>query len=63
MMDDNQYYFKWRLRNPTGEWVVCGPFGNYDQAKREREKSKAVDVEVTIPFLASSKEEAQKRNA
>jgi hypothetical protein len=64
MSDDHQYYFKFRqiIPRPPGSWVVCGPYNTYDEAKRARETAKAWDAEVSIPFSASSKEEAEKRN-
>lgn len=56
--DDLKYYFGFRVINPTGSWVVYGPFQTNDEAKREREKAKAIDARVTTPFLAESKEDA-----
>lgn len=55
---EQKYYFGFRVLRPTGRWVVCGPYATNDQAKGERERAKAVDAQVTVPFLASSKEEA-----
>ena len=53
-----KYYFGFRVRNPTGSWVVQGPYDTNDQAKAARESAKAWDAQVTVPFVARSKDEA-----
>lgn len=56
-----KYFFKFRQTSPKppGQWVVCGPFENYQTAKSERENSKAWDCEVSNVFTAASKEAAE----
>lgn len=56
--DKAKYYFGFRVINPAGSWVVQGPYDTNDQAKAAREGAKAWDAHVTVPFLASSKDEA-----
>jgi hypothetical protein len=46
---------------PPSQWIACGPYDNYDEAAKAREKSKAWDAEVGNAFAASSKEEAETR--
>jgi hypothetical protein len=57
-----KYWFGFRQTYPTppGSVVVCGPYDSYEEAKIEREKAKAWDCSVSIPFTANSKEEAFK---
>jgi len=56
-----QYYFGFRqvIPRPPGKWIAVGPYDSYDQAKVARENAKAADAQVSTPFLADSKEEAQ----
>ena len=61
MTENMKYYFGFRVTGPTGEWVVCGPYNTREQAKVERNNSKAADCYVTIPFVASSKQEAENK--
>jgi hypothetical protein len=56
--DELKYYFGFRVINPAGSWVVCGPYATNDQAMAARERAKASDAHVTIPFEARSKDEA-----
>ncbi|GMP05245.1 hypothetical protein [Bradyrhizobium sp. TM239] len=55
---DMKYYFGFRVTNPVGSWVVEGPFETNEIAKAKREQAKGWGGQVTIPFVASSKEEA-----
>lgn len=61
-MDTVSYWYGFRQTSPApaGEIVICGPFRDYEEAKRDRENSKAWDCQVGIPFPASTKEEAMK---
>ncbi|RVD58848.1 hypothetical protein EN866_19590 [Mesorhizobium sp. M2D.F.Ca.ET.223.01.1.1] len=58
---DIKWYFKFRqIRpRPPGQWVLCGPYETLEKAKAERANSKAWDAEVSVPFGASSREEAE----
>lgn len=56
--NEMKYYFGFRVINPTGSWVVQGPFDTNEQVKAARERAKASDAQVTIPIVAKSKEEA-----
>lgn len=60
-LDQLKYYFCFRQISggSAGRWVVVGPFDTSDQALAERQRSKAVDAEVSMYFVASSKAEAQ----
>ena len=55
------YWFRQTTPKPPGGWVLCGPFETYEVAKRDREISKAWDAELSVPFSASSQEEAEKK--
>jgi len=57
-----KHFFKFRQTSEgqIGQWVVCGPFENYDAAKADRTNSKAWDCELSPIFTASSKEDAEK---
>jgi hypothetical protein len=59
-MSDKKYWFgfKQTIPKPPGQAIPCGPYETYEIAKIEREKAKAWDCEVSIPFLAESKDEA-----
>ena len=54
------YGFKQVRPSPVSEVVICGPFNSYEEAKRDRENSKAWDCQLGVPFKASSKEKALK---
>lgn len=60
-MEEKKYWFgfKQTLPKPPGHAIVCGPYNSRDEAMRERENSKAWDCEVSIPFIAASKQEAE----
>jgi hypothetical protein len=55
------FCFRQVIPRPPGQWIACGPYKNYDEAVKAREKSKAWDAEVDNVFAASSKEEAERR--
>jgi hypothetical protein len=59
-LQEEGFYFGFRQTHPNGSWVLCGTYKNFEEAKNERERSKAIDAEVTIPFFALSKEDAKK---
>lgn len=61
MTGEAKWWFKFRqiIPRPPGGWVVCGPYSTYEEAKRARESAKAYDAEVTVPFSAASKDEAE----
>jgi hypothetical protein len=56
-----KWFFCYRLTSGArpGRWVVQGPYATYERAKDARQKAKAWDAEVSVPFPASTKEEAQ----
>lgn len=60
-----KYFFGFRqiIPQPAGRWVAVGPFDTDEQAMAARAKSKAWDAEVSTPFAATSKEEAQEKCA
>lgn len=62
-MTENTYWFGFRQTRPAppGKAVPCGPYRTREIAKLEREKAKAWDCAVSIPYVALSKEEAEKR--
>ena len=58
-----QWWYWFRQVEPgkePGGWVLCGPHKNYGEAARDRTKSKARDAGLSIPFSATTKEEAAK---
>ena len=59
--DAMKWFFCFRQTSPKppGQWVVEGPYDTYERAKAEREAAKAWDADVTAPFAASTKAEAQ----
>ena len=61
MMDSSKYYFGFRqtIPRPPGQWVLCGPYNSSEEAKLEREKAKAPDCQVTVPFIANTLDEAE----
>lgn len=44
--------------NP-GNKCLSGPFSSYEEAKREKQRSRARDMEQTAIFTAQSKKEAE----
>lgn len=42
-----------------GTSVLCGPYTTREEAHGEREKAKAVDCQVSVPFPAVTREEAE----
>jgi hypothetical protein len=60
-MDVVKWFFCFRQTSPKppGAWVVQGPYDSYEQAKAARAAAKAWDAEVSTPFSASTKAEAQ----
>jgi len=61
-MSEEKYWFGFRQTSPSppGQAIACGPFSSYEQARIERKRAKAWDCEVSIPFQASTKEQADK---
>lgn len=59
-MTTQKYWFGFRQTtpHPPGQVIACGPYTSYEQAKLERERSKAWDCEVSIPFTATTPQEA-----
>lgn len=55
-----QYWFGFRqiLPKPPGKAVQCGPYRSYDEAIKERQRMKAWDASVSVPFTADTAEEA-----
>lgn len=64
-MTKEQYWFgfKQTVPSPPGIAVACGPYSSYEEAKIARERAKAWDCAVSTPFIAASKEEADKKAA
>jgi len=62
-MSDVKYWFGFRqtIPRPPGQAIACGPYSTYEEAKIEREKAKAWDCEVSIPYSAETKEDAEKK--
>lgn len=62
-MTDEKWWFGFRQTSPKppGQAIACGPYESYDKAKAERESSKTWDCEVSIPYSAISKEEAEEK--
>jgi hypothetical protein len=58
-----KYWFGFRQTHPQppGRAVACGPYNSYEEAKLEREKAKAWDCSVSVPFTAMTKEEAEEK--
>ncbi|MDR6305923.1 hypothetical protein GGQ85_003649 [Nitrobacter vulgaris] len=59
---DGKWFFAFRQisSGSPGGWVLQGPFDTYDQAMAARQRSKnAYDAEVSSPFAARSRDEAQ----
>lgn len=52
------YWFTLRVKG--GALLARGPF-EYEECKRQREKAKAPDFEVSAPILAESEQEALDR--
>jgi hypothetical protein len=61
MEDKRGWYFAFRQTSPKppGQWIACGPYNSYEKASEERSQSKAWDCEVSVPYAAASKEEAE----
>ena len=61
-VEETKYWYKFRqvVPQPPGQWVVCGPFETYEEAKKARTASKAYDSEVSVPFTAATTEDAEK---
>lgn len=62
-MSEGKWWFGFRQTSPKplGQAIACGPYESYKKAKVERQNSKAWDCEVSIPYSASSKEEAEEK--
>lgn len=62
-MSNAKWWFGFRqtIPKPPGQAIACGPYESYDKAKAERKRTKASDCEVSIPFTASSKDEAEEK--
>jgi len=60
-MAGDKWWFGFRQTTPKppGQAIACGPYESYEKAKDERERSKAWDCEVSVPYSASSQEEAE----
>lgn len=58
-----KYWYGFRQTHPAppGRAVACGPYSSWEEAKLHRERAKAWDCSVSIPFAAETKEEADKR--
>ena len=60
-MPTENFWFGFRQTHPgpPSQAIACGPYASYDEAKRERESAKKWDCDVSIPFAASTKAEAE----
>jgi hypothetical protein len=54
------HWFRQTTPKAAGGWVLCGAFETYEDARRDRENSKAWDAELSTPFSVSSREDAEK---
>ncbi len=63
-MEESSYFVGFRQVRPSppGAWVIMGPYRTNEEAKREREKAKAWDAEVTVPFAAKDAAAAAKHS-
>ena len=61
MEDKVEWYFGFRQTSPKppAQWIACGPYDSYEKAAKERHRAKAWDCEVSVPYSATSKEEAE----
>jgi hypothetical protein len=61
--EHSDYWFGFRQISPKppGRAVPCGPYHSREDAMRERERMKAWDAAVSVPFTAQSEEEAMVR--
>jgi hypothetical protein len=61
MKMSTKYWFGFRQTSPRppGQAIACGPYETRDRAMAERQRAKAWDCEVSIPFLAETQEEAE----
>lgn len=53
------YWFGSRVKG--GCAIAEGPYKTHEEASRYRQMAKAPDIEVSLWFVASTKEEAQKK--
>ena len=62
VMNEELYWYGFKQVRPSsiGDIVICGPFNSYEEAKWDRENSKAWDCQLGVPFKASSEKEALK---
>ena len=60
---ENKYWFGFRQTypKPPGKAIACGPYDSYEEAKKERNQSKAWDCNVSVPFIADTKKEAEEK--
>ena len=63
IMQQENYYIGFRQTHPKppGNWVLCGPFKTHEEATKYGSGINAWDSQVTSPFVAKSKEEAEER--
>lgn len=61
--EDVQFWFGFRQTSPKppGTAVVCGPYKSLKEASSERDKMRAWDAALSVPFTAKSREEAESR--
>ena len=63
-MSKEKYYFRFRqiIPKPPGQAIACGPYDTLKEALAARDSEKHnYDCEVSIPFTAPTKEEADKK--
>ncbi len=59
--EEMHYWVGFRVKDGARAVVLLGPYGTNEQALRDRDRNKAIDVDLTAPFVASDKEEAMRR--
>ena len=62
-MKQEEYYLGFRQTHlqPPGQWVLCGPYKTYEEAENYGKGINAWDSQITVPFLASSEQDAKSR--
>ena len=62
-MSETKWWFAFRqsVPSPPGTGIAIGPFDSHREVVEGRQRTKAWDCDVSEPFQAESKEEAEKR--
>ena len=59
-MTNENYWLGFRQK-PDGKTIIQGPYFTNEEAHTERTKKQALDYEISTPFVAKTKEEAEER--